>query len=231
MTAAALEARKTTGAGPLTERFDEALAYASRHHREQLRKGSRVPYMSHLMSVSAIILEHGGSEDQAIAGLLHDTVEDAPDGEGPRVLAEIREQFGEPVAAIVEACSDGLDAAGNRSGTWAERKMPYVEGLLDPAKKSNEALLVTAADKIHNGSRIAADLRKFGPEFWSTFNAGADQLLWYYRSVDAAVSDRLPGSTIAEALHRVVADLVTSAEFDPVPAAPTNHSPRVKDAP
>ena len=129
MTPAALEARKTLGAGPLSERFDEALAYASRHHREQLRKGSRVPYMSHLMSVSATVLEHGGSEDQAIAALLHDAVEDAPDGEGPRVLAEIRERFGKPVADIVEACSDGLDAAGNRSGAWAPlRRRPARPG-------------------------------------------------------------------------------------------------------
>src|SRR5688500_20354282 len=115
-----LEARKSMGAGPLTARFDEALTYASAHHRNQLRKGSRVPYMSHLMSVSALVLEHGGSEDQAIAALLHDAVEDAPAGEGPAVLSEIRELFGAPVAAIVEACSDGLDADGNRQGARRE---------------------------------------------------------------------------------------------------------------
>ena len=133
-TSLALEARKDMGAGPLTERFDEALAYASRHHREQFRKGSRVPYMSHLMSVSALVLEHGGSEDQAIAALLHDAVEDAPAGQGPAVLAEIRERFGAAVATIVEACSDGLDADGNRQGSWPERKLPYVAGLRDPRR-------------------------------------------------------------------------------------------------
>src|SRR3954452_12745809 len=170
-TGASLEARKGMGAGPLSEQFDEALVYAAAHHRTQMRKGSRVPYMSHLMSVSALVLEHGGNEDQAIAALLHDAVEDAPAGEGPTVLREIRERFGERVADIVEACSDGLDESGNRTGSWPERKRPYVAGLLDPAKKSDEALLVTAADKIHNGSRIAADLREFGPAFWSTFNA------------------------------------------------------------
>jgi (p)ppGpp synthase/HD superfamily hydrolase len=202
------------GAGPLTERFDEALTYASTQNRNQLRKGSRVPYMSHLMSVSALVLEHGGSEDQAIAALLHDAVEDAPRGEGPAVLAEIRERFGAPVASIVEACSDGLDADGNRQGTWPERKLPYVAGLRDPLKKSDEALLVTAADKIHNGSRIAADLRSYGPAFWSTFNACEHELLWYYTSVESAVAQRLLGSTIADALHRTVGDLLAAAGVD-----------------
>src|SRR3954447_14089464 len=100
-----LEARAEMGAGPLTERFDDALLYASRHHREQLRKGSRVPYMTHLMSVSALVLEHGGTEDQAIAALLHDAVEDAPAGQGGAVLAEIQERFGKAVADMVAACS------------------------------------------------------------------------------------------------------------------------------
>jgi (p)ppGpp synthase/HD superfamily hydrolase len=213
-TITALQARRELGAGPLSERFDEALAYAARHHRRQLRKGSRVPYLSHLMSVSALVLEHGGSEDQAIAALLHDAVEDAEPGQGPAVLREIRERFGEQVAAVVAACSDGLDEEGNRQGTWPQRKLPYVAGLRDPGKKPDEALLVTAADKVHNGSRITADLRSYGPEFWSTFNACAHELLWYYTSVDAAVAERLPGSTVSAALHRAVDDLVTAAGAD-----------------
>ena len=117
-----LEARRSMGTGPLSERFDEALLFASRHHREQLRKGSQVPYMTHLMSVSALVMEHDGSEDQAIAALLHDAVEDAPAGTGGAVLAEIRSRFGDAVADIVRACSDGLDADGNRSGTWASAR-------------------------------------------------------------------------------------------------------------
>src|SRR4051812_39686294 len=141
-----LEARKSMGAGPLTERFDEALTYASAHHRTQMRKGSRVPYMSHLMSVSALVLEHGGSEDQAIAALLHDAVEDAPAGEGLTVLKEIRERFGETVAEIVEACSDSLNETDEGKAPWAERKLAYTDGLRDPQKKSDDALLVTAAD-------------------------------------------------------------------------------------
>ncbi|MFW3171359.1 HD domain-containing protein [Geodermatophilus sp. CPCC 206100] len=206
-----LEDRGRMGSGALSERFDEAFAFTSRHHREQLRKGSQVPYVSHLMSVSALVLEHGGTEDQAIAALLHDAVEDAPTGEGGAVLERIRSEFGDPVADIVRACSDGLDAEGNRSGTWAERKRPYVAGLAD---KPLDALLVTAADKTHNGLCIAADVRRYGPGFWSTFNASRDQLLWYYTSVERAVVERLPGSTIAEALHRAVDELVDAAGAD-----------------
>jgi (p)ppGpp synthase/HD superfamily hydrolase len=211
---ATLEVRKETGAGPLSERFDEALAYAAAHHRAQLRKGSRVPYMSHLMSVSALVLEHGGSEDQAIAALLHDAVEDAPAGKGLTVLEDIRDRFGEPVAEIVAACSDSLNETGAGKAPWAERKRAYTDGLRDAGKKSDDALLVTAADKIHNGSCIAADLRTYGSEFWSTFNACEHELLWYYTSVDAAVGERLAGSSIAAALHRAVEDLVASAEAD-----------------
>jgi (p)ppGpp synthase/HD superfamily hydrolase len=165
---ATLDGRRELGCGPLSERFDEALLYASRHHRAQLRKGSRVPYMTHLMSVSALVMEHGGSEDQAIAALLHDAVEDAPAGTGGTVLDDIRSRFGNAVADIVRACSDGLDADGNRSGSWAERKRPYVAGL---AHKPLDALLVTAADKTHNGLCIAADVRRYGRGFWSTFKA------------------------------------------------------------
>ena len=206
-----LEARAEMGAGPLSERFDEALAFAARHHREQLRKGSRVPYMSHLMSVSALVLEHGGTEDQAIAALLHDAVEDAPAGQGGAVLAQIREQFGATVADIVLACSDGLNDSGERRGTWPERKQPYVAGL---PHKSLDALLVTAADKTHNGLCIAADVRRYGQDFWSTFNASRDELVWYYTSVRDVVAERLPGSSIADALSRAVAELVSAAGAD-----------------
>src|SRR4051812_210233 len=206
-----LEDRTKMGSGPLRERFNEALLYASRHHRAQLRKGSRVPYMTHLMSVSALVMEHGGSEDQAIAALLHDAVEDAPAGQGGAVLADIRSRFGDTVADIVRACSDGLDADGNRSGSWAERKRPYVAGLAD---KPLDALLVTAADKTHNGLCIAADVRRYGQDFWATFNASRAELLWYYTSVERAVVERLPGSSIAEALHCAVDELVDAAEGD-----------------
>ena len=204
-----LEDRRTMGAGPLGERFDKALQYASSHHREQLRKGSQVPYMTHLMSVSALVMEHGGSEDQAIAALLHDAVEDARPGEGGDVLREIRQEFDDAVADMVTACSDGLNESGERRGTWQERKQAYVDGLLH---KSLDALLVTAADKTHNGLCIAADVRRYGAGFWKTFNASPEELVWYYTSVRDVVAERLPGSSIAAALDRAVNELVTAAE-------------------
>lgn len=204
---ASLDGRKAIGAGALSERFDDALLYAARHHRKQLRKGSRVPYMSHLMSVSALVMEHGGTEDQAIAALLHDAVEDAPAGQGGAVLAEIRERFGDAVADMVAACSDGLNESGERHGTWQERKQAYVDGL---PSKSLDALLVTAADKTHNGLCIAADVRRYGQDFWGTFNASRDELLWYYTSVRDVVMQRLPDSSIADALDRAVDQLASA---------------------
>jgi (p)ppGpp synthase/HD superfamily hydrolase len=203
-----LEGRREMGCGPLTERFDEALLFAARHHREQLRKGSRVPYMTHLMSVSALVMEHGGTQHQAIAGLLHDAVEDAPTGQGGAVLVEIKERFGDAVADMVVACSDGLNDSGERTGSWQERKQAYVEGL---PHKSLDALLVTAADKTHNGLRIAADVRRYGPEFWKTFNASPRELVWYYTSVRNVVAERLPGSSVADALDRALVELATAA--------------------
>jgi (p)ppGpp synthase/HD superfamily hydrolase len=215
-----LAARRTLGAGALTQRFDDALRFAFERHRFHLRKGSRIPYFSHLMSVCALVLEHGGREDQAIAALLHDAVEDAAKGHGPDVLAAIGDQFGEPVRAMVEACSDSLNDEGGKA-PWPERKQAYVDGLRDPAKKSDDALLVTAADKVHNARSIARDLRAFGPEFWTTFSSCEHRLLWYYTAVEAAIAERLPGSTVTEELHRAVDELIAAAggDRDSIPAS------------
>ena len=212
-----LAQRRALGAGPLTERYEKALLMAAGHHRLQMRKGSKIPYLSHLMSVSALVLEHGGSEVTAVAGLLHDAVEDAPEGQGLAVLTEIEHAFGAEVAAIVRACSDGLDTAGNRSGTWAQRKTAYVEGL---RSKSPDALLVTAADKTHNARCIAADVRAYGPAFWSVFNTCPHQLAWYYVSVRAAVDDNLTNQAAVRALGMAVDDLLAVAAVGrPAPSA------------
>lgn len=225
-TYADLDARRHLGAGGLTRRFDEVLKFAFERHRFHFRKGSRVPYFSHLMSVCALVLEHGGSEDQAIAALLHDAVEDAPPGQGPEVLAAIGHEFGERVRVIVRACSDSLNADEHGKAPWRDRKTAYVEGLLDPAKKSDDALLVTAADKIHNALSIARDLRTYGPAFWATFNAGPTDLLWYHTAVEAAVAQRLGDHTIVDALHRAVAELIAAAGVDraSIPAEPSGRA-------
>lgn len=202
-----LEEWQQLGSGPLGPRYDRALALAAEHHRTQLRKGSRVPYLSHLLSVSALVLEHGGSEDQAIAGLLHDAVEDAPAGRGPAVLAEIGAAFGPGVAAMVAACSDNPNDGG-AALPWRQRKEAYVASL---ATKPDDALLVTACDKVHNGSRIAADVATYGPEFLDRFAGGRDGLRWYYAACRDAIAARMPGAPVVRLLDRVVADLAQNS--------------------
>ncbi len=181
----------------LSSRFDEALAFAVDLHREQPRKGTGVPYVSHLLSVAALVLEHGGSEDQAIAALLHDAVED----QGGRPTAErIRERFGDLVAEIVDGCTD-TDVSPKPP--WRLRKEAYV------ARVRNEPAhvrLVSAADKLHNARTMVTDLRIHGPELWGRFNAGRDETLWYLESLVAAF--REAGSMpIVEELARTVAEL------------------------
>lgn len=181
----------------LSSRFDEALAFAVDLHREQPRKGTGVPYVSHLLSVAALVLEHGGSEDQAIAALLHDAVED----QGGRPTAErIRERFGDLVAEIVDGCTD-TDVSPKPP--WRLRKEAYV------ARVRNEPAhvrLVSAADKLHNARTMVTDLRIHGPELWGRFNAGRDETLWYLEALVAAF--REAGSMpIVEELARTVAEL------------------------
>ena len=181
----------------LSTKFDDALAFAVDLHREQPRKGTGVPYVSHLLSVAALVLEHGGSEDQAIAALLHDAVED----QGGRPTAErIRERFGDLVAEIVDGCTD-TDVSPKPP--WRLRKEAYV------ARVRNEPAhvrLVSAADKLHNARTMVTDLRIHGPALWGRFNAGRDETLWYLESLVAAF--REAGTTpIVEELARTVAEL------------------------
>jgi (p)ppGpp synthase/HD superfamily hydrolase len=181
----------------LTRRFDEALAFAVDLHREQPRKGTGVPYVSHLLSVAALVLEHGGTEDQAIAALLHDAVED----QGGRPTAErIRERFGDLVAEIVEGCTD-TDVSPKPP--WRLRKEAYV------ARVRNEPAhvrLVSAADKLHNARTMVTDLRIYGPALWERFNAGRDETLWYLESLVDAF--REAGTTpVVEELARTVAEM------------------------
>jgi (p)ppGpp synthase/HD superfamily hydrolase len=195
----------------LSSRFDDALTYASRLHARQVRKGTRIPYVSHLLSVAALVLEHGGDEDQAIAGLLHDAVEDQ--GGQPR-LEEIRQRFGERVAGIVEACSDSDEADPTKKVSWRERKERYLEHLREAPP---EVLLVSAADKLHNARAILADYRTVGESLWSRFSPGRhdvrdgrDAVLWYYRALVEIFLSSGPAA-LAEELARVVDELESLA--------------------
>lgn len=148
-------------AHPLTPRFQEALAWAFTLHRAQPRKGADIPYFSHLMAVTALVLEHRGTETEAIAALLHDAPEDQG---GRRTLAAIERRFGPEVATIVEGCSDTFERP---KPPWLERKTAYIEHLRDGAGPST--LLVSMADKTHNLERIVEDARLAGPALWDRF--------------------------------------------------------------
>jgi hypothetical protein len=178
----------------LTARFTEAVEYARAHHANDVRKGTTIPYVSHLLAVSALVLEHGGGEPEAIAALLHDVVED---GGGETALAEIRDRFGADIAMIVQSCSDTTAAVKE---DWHLRKDRYIEHLELAAP---DVLLVSAADKLHNARSILADLREHGEELWARFNRGAQQQLWYYGALRDMFARRLPGR-LADELDRTV---------------------------
>jgi (p)ppGpp synthase/HD superfamily hydrolase len=173
----------------LTERFDAALAYASALHRTQFRKGTQIPYISHLMAVSALVIEHGGDEDQAIAGLLHDAAEDQG---GAATLAEIERRFGASVAEIVSDCTD---AWTDPKPAWRARKETYLAKL--PGKQA-ASQLVSLADKTHNARAIWLDHTAIGPAIWNRFNVKRDQTLWYYRGLADIFAATKPGILSAE---------------------------------
>jgi (p)ppGpp synthase/HD superfamily hydrolase len=163
----------------LSDRFDAALHYATRHHARQLRKGTPIPYAAHILAVASLVLEMHGDEDEAIGGLLHDVVED---GGGRDALEEITREFGAEVAAIVAANSDTLDP-DERPG-WYERKRAYVDAFAD---KSPAALRVSLADKIHNARSILTDYRTHGDDLWARFGQGLGLATRvYYRELAAA---------------------------------------------
>jgi (p)ppGpp synthase/HD superfamily hydrolase len=178
----------------LTKRFDDAFAFAHDLHAAQTRKGTLIPYVSHLMSVSALVIEHGGDEDQAIAALLHDAAEDQG---GAETLEVIRQRFGDAVAQIVADCTD---AWTEPKPPWRARKEAYVEKL--PAKPM-KSLLVSLADKTHNAEAILSDYQDLGDALWSRFTGGADGTRWYYRTLADFFGQTTPGR-LADRLARAV---------------------------
>ena len=181
----------------LTSRFQEALVYAAEIHATQRRKGTDIPYVSHLLAVASLVLEHGGDEDQAIAALLHDAVEDQ--GGQPR-LDDIRDRFGEHVATMVEACTDGLDG---QKAPWRERKEAYLTHLKGTPI---EARLISCADKLHNARSILHDFRQYGDSLWSRFKGGKDGSLWYYEALVIEFLERGP-ERLAQQLAETVSQL------------------------
>ena len=181
----------------LSTRFEEALIFATRLHARQVRKGSSVPYVSHLLIVAGMVLEQGGDEDQTIAALLHDAVEDQG---GRSTLDEIRRRFGDRVAEIVEQCSDAFTFF---KPPWRKRKEAYLAHL---PQASAAVRLVSAADKLHNARTTLADYRSLGEALWGRFNGGREGTLWFYRAMVEAL--RAGGSSpLVEELDRVVSEI------------------------
>lgn len=184
----------------LTDRFAQATRYAVELHRDQERKGSGIPYVAHLLGVASLVLEHGGDEDEAIAGLLHDSVEDQG---GHERLDDVRRRFGTRVAEIVLGCTD---STSDPKPPWRQRKDAYVAHL---RAASSSIRLVSAADKLYNARCIVSDYRAIGEALWPRFTGGRDGVLWYYRALCEALSqpDEPPRMALVAELERTVVDL------------------------
>lgn len=183
-------------------RFRRAITAALNFHREQTRKGGTVPYIAHVLAVTSIVQEYGGTESEAIAALLHDAVDNG--GEWA-ALDEIRRKFSQEIADIVLNCTDAMEFP---KPPWRERKEAFLKDL---PKASDSARLVIAADKLHNARCLLADLRSQGDEVWERFSGGKDGTLWYYRAVAEALKSAGPHLLAAE-LGRVVGELEQVAQ-------------------
>jgi (p)ppGpp synthase/HD superfamily hydrolase len=189
-----------SGAVVLGPNFGAALTYAWRAHADQFRKGSQVSYVGHLLGVASLVIEDGGSENEAIAALLHDAPEDQG---GQRRLDDIGKLFGPRVFEIVEACSDTLEA---EKPEWKKRKQDYLDHL---AVTTDQGVLrVSLADKLYNARAIVGDLRDIGDQLWKRFRAGRDQQLWYYGELAEIYARQCPGS-LAEEFGRTVDQMRT----------------------
>ena len=182
-------------------RFNLAFQFASGLHHQQMRKGSSVPYIAHLMGVCSLVLDAGGDEDQAIVALLHDAVEDQG---GVSTLATIRHLFGDRVANAVEACSDSTVSDPQQKPPWRERKEKYLAQIQNG---SADSLMVGIADKLHNARAILRDCRQIGDRTWEKFSVPKEQQLWYYRALAQAFSKTAAPRVLVDEFARVVEEL------------------------
>jgi (p)ppGpp synthase/HD superfamily hydrolase len=191
----------------LTERFLAAVALAEEIHGRQRRIGTEIPYLAHLLVVCGLVLEDGGDEEEAVAAILHDSVED---GGGRPLLERIARSFGARVATIIEGCTDNLD--GDPDEPWIERKRRYLDHL--PAVSDDAVLRVALADKVHNARSLVRDYREEGPHLWERFaHKTAREQLWYYDGLVEFFQDHRPGP-LAEDLRRAVDELATLVGHD-----------------
>lgn len=185
-----------------TRRYTDAVDEARIIHGAHIRKGTNIPYLSHVLFTSAIVLEYGGTETQAIAGLLHDAAED---GGGVGRLDAIRAEYGDEVAAIVRGLSDSLAEDPKSKKPWFERKQAHLARL---ATEPPEVLLVCAADKLANLTSTRADYRRLGPELWKRFNAPRAAQLWYTKQLSKVLTEQLRTGRPAD----LAAELATQVE-------------------
>jgi len=190
-----------------SERIIDAMAAAAQIHGTQRRKGTEIPYLSHLLGTCSIALEYGANEDEAIAALLHDAIEDGRPTAAARATVW---SFGDEVGRIVEACTD---ADTQPKPPWRPRKEAYLASL---ATKDHSVLLVSASDKLHNARSIVRDRRGVGEKVWDRFKVQKSDTLWYYRSLVVAYrenSEHNP-ALVAE-LDRTVAEMEATAVAQP----------------
>ena len=195
----------TTPAVILGPKYAEAVAYASALHAHQVRKSTTIPYISHLLAVSSLILEAEGDEEMAIAGLLHDGPEDQG---GQETLNDIKSRFGPRVAHIVEGCTDSLAPNPEHKEPWRIRKERYLAHL---AQADQDTLTVSLADKLHNARATVSDLMITGPETWDRFNASPEDILWYYESILEIAKERSENEFLVTNLEAAVQDMVINA--------------------
>ena len=187
----------------LSPAYARAVEYASKVHASQVRKGTSVPYVAHLLGVSSLVLEAGGDEELAIAGLLHDAAEDHG---GEDRLVDIAERFGERVSQVVRECSDSLAAEDELKADWEDRKRAHLERLHG---STDDTLVVWTADKVHNGRAMATDLEVHGHAVLSKFHASPAQILWYYRENLRLAESRAVRESLVVPLRVAVDRLVT----------------------
>ena len=182
----------------LSEKFEEALIYAMRAHANQTRKKTGIPFIAHILGVTAIALEYGANETEAIGALLHDTVEDCG---GAERLRDIREKFGDDAARIVDGCADTYETP---KPPWLERKRAYIDHLKN---SDGSTRLVSVSDKLHNTRAILAELRRHGVVVLERFGGKKDGTVWYYRTLVTAFRQHGDHSDLIEELDRVVSEI------------------------
>jgi len=185
----------------LTEKYSEAVLFASTLHRRQTRKGNDIAYVAHLLGVSSLVLEARGDEDQAIAALLHDAAEDQG---GQPTIDVIEGKFGSRVSGIVKACSDSLAENPGEKASWLVRKTEHIAKL---AVAVDDVIIVAMADKVHNARAIVSDLSIHGTKTWTKFNASSEQILWYYTSNLLVAQERKAPRFLIDALDRALGEM------------------------